>query len=559
MVLTEKRKSRIRHIAAAILIMLVVPLCERVKDMSGASTVNAFAGEELVCAIDLGNEMYSSHGLETGFNYELLGRFAKDNRCSLKIVAFNRHTDYIDSLKAGRVDLVITHDHDLQHVEGIGLTRRVDECSVWAVNAENGADIRQMNSWISYMISSPEFSKIQKKYKGKSDRESMMKMNAETTAVYEKYGTSPAGGCMPMLLQMIILLALYGVISAIPSHVDEVMDIYMKASNDVYESIDEYSELNTLNNIMVENKIEGFEERSTFDKILDVYYENGKETKKTDIYKLLSDSYARQNAKLDTSRDAWSEMGILKDGSLEIIESIKNVKDEDWQKIKEVCKEENLELVNKYAEISDENLGSMVNNIDSYYRDMEVQHNKISDIYKFAGIDLSRSPSQEKSEGIWWALLIPLFAALTQWYSTHIAQKSQPVMEDNPMASSFKMMNIMFPIMSAFFCYSLAAGLGLYWIIGAVFQIGQQFFINKYFEKVDVQDIIKANVEKKNKRLERAGVSGNSISQAANYTAKNTNNTNDTENNSNKNKKFKEGGIASKANLVKNYNEKNNK
>ena len=166
MVLTEKRKNRIRHIAAAILIMLVVPLCERVKDMSGASTVNSLAGKELICAIDLGDDMYSSHGLETGFNYELLGRFAKDNRCSLKIVAFNRHTDYIDSLKAGRVDLVITHDHDLQQVEGIGLTRRVDECSVWAVNAENGADIRQMNSWISHITSSPEFSKMRNRYRG---------------------------------------------------------------------------------------------------------------------------------------------------------------------------------------------------------------------------------------------------------------------------------------------------------------------------------------------------------------------------------------------------------
>ena len=239
-----------------------------------------------------------------------------------------------------------------------------------------------------------------------------------------------------------------------------------------------------------------------------------------------------------------------------IIESIKNIKDEDWQKIKEVCKEENLELVNKYAEISDETLAAMSSDIETYHKDMEIQHNKISKIYKFGGIDLSRSPSQEKNEGIWWALLIPILAALTQWYSTHIAQKSQPAMEDNPMASSFKMMNIMFPIMSAFFCYSLAAGLGLYWVIGAVFQIGQQFFINKYFEKVDVNDIIKANVEKRNKKLERAGLTGNNISQAANYTAKNKN-INNTENSSDKKPKYKEGGIASKANMVKNYNEKN--
>ena len=166
MKLTEERKNRIRYFAAAIFILFVVPLCERGKDMIGASAINAFAGKELICAIDLGDDMYSSHGLETGFSYELLGRFAKDNRCSIRIVASEPHTDYLDSLIAGKVDIVITHEHDIPKIECIGLTRKVDECSVWAANAENISAIRQMNSWISYMISSPEFSKIQKKYKG---------------------------------------------------------------------------------------------------------------------------------------------------------------------------------------------------------------------------------------------------------------------------------------------------------------------------------------------------------------------------------------------------------
>ena len=190
---------------------------------------------------------------------------------------------------------------------------------------------------------------------------------------------------------------------------------------------------------------------------------------------------------------------------------------------------------------------------------MEKEHNKISNIYTFAGIDLSRSPSQEKEVGVWWALLIPLLSALTQWYSTHIAQKAQPAMEDNPMASSFKMMNIMFPLMSAWFCYSFASGLGLYWVIGAVFQIGQQFFINKYFEKVDVQDIIKANMEKQNKKAEKYGVVGSTISQSANYNAKNIKNDANVDNTAKKQTTYKQGGIASKANMVKQYNEKNNK
>ena len=163
MVLTEKRKNRLRHAIASVLIIFIIPLCERGKDMSGASSLNAFAGQELKCAIDLGDDMYGSHGLETGFNYELLERFAKDNRCSLKILAFGREVDYMDSLRAGKLDLVITHELDKR--DGIALTRMVDECSVWALK-EDRQKIRQMNSWISHITASPEFSKIKKRYSG---------------------------------------------------------------------------------------------------------------------------------------------------------------------------------------------------------------------------------------------------------------------------------------------------------------------------------------------------------------------------------------------------------
>lgn len=65
-------------------------------------------------------------------------------------------------------------------------------------------------------VMNPEIQAIQKKYKGKSDQESMQRQNVEIQAVYEKYGTSMTGGCLPLLIQMPILLALYRVIYNIP-------------------------------------------------------------------------------------------------------------------------------------------------------------------------------------------------------------------------------------------------------------------------------------------------------------------------------------------------------
>ena len=55
-------------------------------------------------------------------------------------------------------------------------------------------------------IMQPELQKIQKKYKGKKDQNSQMKMQEETMAVYEKYGVSPTGSCLQLLIQIADLL-----------------------------------------------------------------------------------------------------------------------------------------------------------------------------------------------------------------------------------------------------------------------------------------------------------------------------------------------------------------
>ncbi len=65
----------------------------------------------------------------------------------------------------------------------------------------------------------PEIQEIQKKYKGKKDQASQMKMNQETQAVYAKYGISPFGGCLPLLITMPILLCLYRVMDNIKDYV----------------------------------------------------------------------------------------------------------------------------------------------------------------------------------------------------------------------------------------------------------------------------------------------------------------------------------------------------
>ena len=82
--------------------------------------------------------------------------------------------------------------------------------------------IKQQKSSKLMSVMQPELQAIQKKYKGKTDNDSMMRMNVETKAVYEKYGTSMTGGCLQLVIQMPILFALYRIIYNIPAYVSSV-------------------------------------------------------------------------------------------------------------------------------------------------------------------------------------------------------------------------------------------------------------------------------------------------------------------------------------------------
>ena len=75
----------------------------------------------------------------------------------------------------------------------------------------------------------PEITKIQKKYRNKKDQASLAKQNEEIQAVYEKYGTSPTGGCAQILIQFPIFLAFFNVVRNVPAYIPQVKDIYMTA------------------------------------------------------------------------------------------------------------------------------------------------------------------------------------------------------------------------------------------------------------------------------------------------------------------------------------------
>jgi YidC/Oxa1 family membrane protein insertase len=140
------------------------------------------------------------------------------------------------------------------------------------------------------------------------------------------------------------------------------------------------------------------------------------------------------------------------------------------------------------------------------------------------------------------------------------------------MESTMKTMNTVMPLMSAVFCFTLPVGLGIYWIAGAVVRSIQQVIINRKIDQMDIDEVIRKNLEKENAKREKQGLPPKKISNAARmnihpaeeekpevdkkeYEEKVQKSTEYYKNTS----KAKPGSLAAKAQMVQQYNEKNSK
>ncbi len=244
--------------------------------------------------------------------------------------------------------------------------------------------LKQQRSMKKTQAIQPKLLKLQEKYK--YDKE---KLNQETMKLYQETGVNPMGGCLPMLIQFPILIALYNIIR-------KPMTYIMTLSNDVVMQINE--------------RITG-EAASSFSMINQIDLAN---------------------------------------------------------KIKE--------SIGKVSDLIGAN--DLIN-------------------FDFFGLNLSVTPSIDFISHNLIYILIPIVAGGTTYLVSHISSKmsgaNTNTNSENSMASSMKMMNVMFPLMTAWFSITLPAGLGVYWTVSNLFQIVQMVLLNKY---ISVEPVLADEGEK---------------------------------------------------------------
>ena len=360
----------------------------------------------------------------------------------------------------------------------------------------------------------PELQAVQKKYKDRKDQESMMAMQQETKLVYEKYGVSPSGSCVQLIIQMPILFALYRVIYNVPAYVGGLKERFMPV-------------------------VEG------------ILGTNGYEDTMTEFV---------SNINLITTKLNLEESAVKNS----IVDVLYAMPSSAWNTLKE----------------SFPDLVDVIGTLEE----------QLSRMNNFFGLNIADAPMAIIKSGwaegqyllVAGAVLIPVLSAVTQFLNTKLMPTSAAASDGkaDSMSSTMKTMNYMMPMMSFIMVFSLPVGMGIYWIAGAVVRSVQQVVINHHIEKIDLEELIKKNQEKAKKKRAKKGIPENKISSAAKMNTRSRSimekaaalqqqqeemkkeaaKKNQTYQSSvDYSKNSKPGSLAAKANMVKEFNERNNK
>ncbi len=361
----------------------------------------------------------------------------------------------------------------------------------------------------------PEMQAIQAKYKNKKDQASMMAMQEETQLLYQKYGISPMGSCVQMLIQMPILFALYRVFYNIPAYLSGVKGSF----TGLVDSIQQTSGYqNTLVSLM-------------------------------EKYNVVTSSGL--NASNAASKLADASGDTLNNFIIDILYKLPS---KGWDALMD---------------------GKFFDGIQSA---VEKTHDALLHFNYFLGLNISDTPwyiikSNFTDKPDKWllfvilALLIPVLSYLTQMIN--IKLMPQATNGNDQMANQMKMMNLMMPLMSLFICFTVPVGLGIYWICSALVRGIQQFFVNRHIENLDLEAVMAKNEEKAKKKREKMGLSEDYIKKAAQIKTKSIDNKANVSVSAGTEEKLakaaeykanaKSGSLASKANMVKEFNERNSR
>ncbi len=276
----------------------------------------------------------------------------------------------------------------------------------------------------------PKENVIRKKYAGRTDRATQLKMNTEIQELYQKENFSPLAGCFPMLLQMLVLLAVYAVVRMPLTYTAGIPK-------------------DTVNQVQTV--------------VAEMVYEEDTDRKEADrkINQILKIDNKHNDEKFE---EALEKEAFQYNSEIFVINYIKDHRQA---------------FAAKYDAL-------VASEKDSDYSSKEVLE-KLPELELFKGFDLGKNPDFkdvfDKNEiGTKLLVLIPVLSLITSYFGQALTRKfSYQPEQSEEMKSQMRMMNIFMPLFSLYIAFQVPAAVGIYWVMSNVLSPVQQIALSKLF------------------------------------------------------------------------------
>lgn len=336
--------------------------------------------------------------------------------------------------------------------------------------------IKNQKSQMDRARLAPRLERLQKKYG--QDRQKMMQKQQE---LYEKEGVKMTGGCLPMILQMLVLFSVIAVIYKPLTYIQQmeeadivtcvkVVDPHYGTDKGKAEFTGYYRELNLFKAIEKDAALEEKMEQAIVDRLVIA--------KKDDAVNKLMESDA-------VKKELEEAKAAAKEQETEFIET-------EWKDKKKATLREEQKVAKADIDAAETYAGEVLYTIK-----------RVGSEFSIFGISLLDAPSKDGIRPNWlW--LIAIASGVSAFLSGKLSMKfSKAAMSAEQQAAggcSTGMMTYMMPIMSLVFSFTVPAGVAVYWVFSNLLAMVQTVVLNKMYNPAKARAQAEAEYAERRRR-----------------------------------------------------------
>jgi YidC/Oxa1 family membrane protein insertase len=336
--------------------------------------------------------------------------------------------------------------------------------------------IKQHKSQIKMAQVKPMEMAIREKYKGRTDKATQQKMNMEIQEMYQQNGYNQFAGCLPMLIQLPIIMILFTIVREPITYSSNLQNFDMEANSK--EAVVYYQELkDSLNK-------DAFESETEYNEYIGIL--NGYQTE-------LGVAKVDDKTPSDAFKYSYNDTEYYASGKGPYTDTaITRLILEGKKELDELVEEGKIQ-------------GDKKDSLNAKLVPFGEYADQLPD-YSIGSLNFINEPDFNRN---FWLMIVPLLVFLTSFLSTKFTRRfsgaaTQTDANGNPVGGGL-FMEVGMPLISAIFAYSMSAAIGVYWIWRTLLSMVQTYVFAKAMpipqvteeQIAEAKKALKSNVKKK--------------------------------------------------------------